>query len=119
MKPELTPVEVELLANVAIHYRHAKEKHPYFCDKVVNGIWNVKEVQANLARLRKCIKQDIERHDLDALDLLVCEMREFEEAMTLNDKAHAVEECYDMIAVILRVIAVLEGRQKLGKVGAK
>ena len=37
------------------------------------------------------------------------------EALANGDKAHAVEELYDMIAVCLRTIDVLEGRQKLGK----
>lgn len=119
MTQELTPVEVDMLAKVAIHYRHAKEKHPYFCDKVTNAYWNLEDVQDNLARIRRNIKQDIKLHDIQALSLLVCEFMEFEEAWTRSDNSAAVGECYDAIAVLLRIIDVIEGRQKLGKVGAE
>lgn len=36
-------------------------------------------------------------------------------AIARGDNAHAVEECYDTIAVLLRMVDVLEGRQCLGK----
>jgi len=49
------------------------------------------------------------------MSLLICETREFEEAMTLKDTAAAVEELYDVIAVCMRIIDVLEGRQELGR----
>lgn len=41
-------------------------------------------------------------------------------ALANGDKAQAVEELYDVIAVLLRTVYALEGRQKLGrpKVGA-
>ena len=102
-------------AEIMGHYANARIKHPYFADAVMHHIWNARAVKANLARLRKCIKQDAERHTLEALALLVCEMREFEEAMTIGDTKQAVEELYDMIAVCLRMVDALEGRQKLGK----
>lgn len=47
--------------------------------------------------------------------ILECKMLEVHEALANGDKAHAVEELYDCIAVLLRTIDVLEGRQKLGK----
>lgn len=38
-----------------------------------------------------------------------------DDAIANGNTAHAVEECYDAISVLLRTIDVLEGRQKLGK----
>ena len=35
--------------------------------------------------------------------------------MSIGHPELAVEECYDAIAVLLRVIDVLEGRQELGR----
>ena len=35
------------------------------------------------------------------------------EAIANGDTVNAVEECFDAIAVLLRVIDVLEGRQKI------
>ena len=53
--------------------------------------------------------------DLDWSELVLCEMWEVNEAIADGDTARAVEECYDVIAVLLRAIDVIEGRQKLGK----
>ena len=47
--------------------------------------------------------------------LLNCEVWEVHDALFRGDNAHAVEECYDAIAVLLRVVDVIEGRQALGK----
>lgn len=96
------------------HYKHAKEKHPYFCDMVTRDLWTAKDIKDNLKRIRQYIEQDIERHEVEAMSLLICEMREFEEAMTLKDTASAVEELYDVIAVCMRIIDVLERWQELG-----
>jgi uncharacterized protein YabN with tetrapyrrole methylase and pyrophosphatase domain len=48
-------------------------------------------------------------------EVLDCECWEVAEALANGDTAHAVEELYDCVAVLLRTIDVLEGRQKLGK----
>jgi hypothetical protein len=97
------------------HYDHAREKHPYFCDMVTRDLWTVKDIQDNLKRIRQYIEEDTARHEVEALSLLICETREFEEAMTLKNTAAAVEELYDVIAVCLRIIDVLEHRQPLGR----
>lgn len=113
MKTE-TGLNPETISSIVRHYIHAKEKHPYFCDMVTRDLWTVKDIQGNLKRIRQYIEQDIARHEVEALSLLICETREFEEAMTLKDTAAAVEELYDVIAVCMRIIDVLEGRQELG-----
>jgi len=115
MSNPTTTEETYHVSNILKHYAHAKEKHPYFCDMVTRDIWTVKDVQENIARIRQYIAEDVKRHEVKALSLLICEMREFEEAMTLKDHAAAIEELYDIVAVCLRIIDVLEGRQKLGK----
>lgn len=109
-----TGLNVKTVAAIERHYKHAKEKHPYFCDMVTRDLWTVKDVQDNLKRIRQYIEQDIARNEVEAMSLLICEMREFEEAMTLKNTTAAVEEAYDCIAVLLRIIDVLEGRQEFG-----
>lgn len=107
------------------HYNHAREKHPYFCDKIAPVDLD-KEDEEGLADYREAIKMRLSdmRSDIEVLtkkgelywsDLVMCELWEVDEAIADGDTAHAVEECYDVIAVLLRTIDVLEGRQKLGK----
>lgn len=103
---------------VRAHYAHAIEKHPYFCDWVAPKGTDA-DIKLKIARqlewCRDRLRAGIERGMLGWDDLLDCEMWEVFEALANGDKAHAVEELYDMIAVCLRTIDVLEGRQKLGK----
>lgn len=110
-----TDLDGKTVGAIERHYFHAREKHPYFCDMVTRDLWTVKDIQDNLKRIRQYIEQDITRHEVEAMSLLICEMREFEEAMTLKNTAAAIEELYDIIAVCLRIIDVLEGRQQLGR----
>lgn len=107
------------------HYAHACEKHPYFCDKIAPVDLDKedkesladyrKSVKSCLSNVRSNIKALIKNGELDWNDLVSCELWEVDEAIANGDTAHAVEECYDVIAVLLRTIDVLEGRQKLGK----
>lgn len=61
--------------------------------------------------VRDCPDQEM---GLEASDLAddVWDVLHATEGLTFGQ---AVEECYDAIAVLLRTIDVLEGRQKLGK----
>ena len=107
------------------HYAHAREKHPYFCDKIApvdldkedkEGLADYREaVKRRLSDMRSDIEVLIKKGDLNWNDLALCELWEVDEAIANGDTAHAVEECYDAIAVLLRTIDVLEGRQELGK----
>ncbi len=110
-----TDLDGKTVGAIERHYFHAREKHPYFCDMVTRDLWKVPDIQANIRNIRQYISEDVKRHEVEALSLIICEMREFEEAMTLKDTARAVEKCYDCIAVLLRVVDVLEGSQKLGR----
>lgn len=100
------------------HYIHAKEKHPYFCDWIKPDeadCDDVRRVTNGLAYVRKRVSDAIDCHNVGWDDLLDCEIWEVLDALISGDTAHAVEECYDAIAVLLRTIDVLEGRQRLGK----
>ncbi len=98
-------------------YEHAREKHPRFCDWVQpHGETPDKvrrKIAFTLAKIRKDIKENDKKHILGWDDLLNCEVWEVFEALAVGNKAHAVEELYDCIAILLRTIDVLEGHQPL------
>ena len=97
------------------HYIHAKEKHPYFCDTLLPEWMPVEERGERIAAALGCIREEMKKRDVDMCGVLFEEAYEILEAANNGDTAHAVDECYDAIAVLLRTIDVLEGRQKLGK----
>ena len=108
------------------HYAHAREKHPYFCDAIApvdldeeRRKGTLADYQENtsysLATVRENVAVDAQKGRLTWEMLLLCETWEISDAIANGDTAHAVEECYDAIAVLLRAIDVLEGRQPLGK----
>lgn len=101
------------------HYDHAKEKHPYFCDWVMPNNGTPEEIKNKIAttltRARRDIRDGINDHVLGWDVLLNSEVWEVFDALIRGDTAAAVEELYDCIAVLLRTIDVLEGRQALGK----
>lgn len=104
---------------IASHYAHARKKHPRFCDwvqphgKTPEAV--SKKIAFTLAKIRKHIKDNAKKHVLGWDDLLNCEVWEVFEALATGNKAQAVEELYDCIAILLRTIDVLEGRQSLDK----
>lgn len=102
------------------HYAHAVQKHPHFCDRLLPD-WPIREIKnciaVNLDRARTRIKAGVRDHNLLWNEIADCEVWEATEALANGDTAHAVEECYDAIAVLLRTIDVLERRQALGKEG--
>ena len=98
---------------VRLHYDHALEKHPYFCD-IITCLSDVGS-DTHLDIYRSTLRAESENEAVEVGTLLGCEFYEAIQAYTRGDTAHAVEECYDAIAVLLRTIDVLEGRQKLGK----
>ena len=100
------------------HYVHAKEKHPYFCDRLLPD-WPMSKIKSRIAVNIECargrIKTGVRDRNLIWNEIADCEVWEATWAMANGDTVHAVEECYDVIAILLRTIDVLEGRQKLGK----
>lgn len=105
------------------HYEHAKAKHPYFCDGIlpcdIPGDQSRNEVReiiaTNLRLSRDRLEVGGKIKNLLWNEILNCEVWEFYEAFFKEEKDAAIEEVYDVIAVLLRVVDVLEGRQALGK----
>lgn len=112
MNPE---IDNALLPDIERHYLHAKTKHPYFADTLA-AEYQLADGVAGLSlalirdELQKCAKDG----NLPATYIAACEIHEFIEALANGDKKAAREEALDIIAVWLRVIDVLDGRQILG-----
>ena len=125
MNTTYTDEEARHVSSILKHYAHAKEKHPYFCDNLLPRDIEPPElpveeqIEINLAIARKRIESGAKLGNILWNEILNCEVWEATEAINNRDYTAAVEECYDAIAVLLRTIDVLEGRQKLGKHAAK
>ena len=102
---------------VSQHYVHAYTKYPYFCDALFSERRKKCDggAENHLKLGRKLLKDRMKERDCDFIDVADCELAEMFAAYSQGDEANAVEECYDAIAVLLRVIDVLEGRQELGR----
>lgn len=84
------------------HYDHAKEKHPVFADILATSF-------PLLSRHYKAyIQARHETGECTPVDVLWGECLEVFEAVQARDKAQAVYECYDCIAVLLRLIDMIE-----------
>ena len=108
-------IDAEVVLNIVEHYCHARSKHPYFADMMFLDENDAEEAKANLGTVRKLLRMELKQGEVYAETLVNCELAEVCDAIARGDKAAAVEECYDAIAVLLRMVDVLEGRQKLGK----
>lgn len=95
------------------HYAHAVQKHPYFCD-IITCLSDV-GADTHLDIYRKTLEAESVNGAVEAGTLIGCEFYEAIQAYTHDNTPHAVAELYDAIAVILRTIDVLEGRQPLGR----
>lgn len=87
---------------IAAHYEHAKEKHPVFADILTH---NNNTSARHYKRLRD------EAHAIgycSPLQIFLAEYAEVLEAIDVQDKAQAVYECYDCIAVLLRLVDMIE-----------
>lgn len=123
MKQETIPATGEAVASIdaavvlkiAEHYCHAKRKHPYFADRLFIDDNDAEEAKRYLESVRMLLNIERKQGRVYAETLANCEVAEICEALARGDKAAAVEECYDAIAVLLRMVDVLEGRQRLGR----
>ena len=105
------------LDKIVEHYNHAREKHPYFCDwSPLQTTKHFKKKMTEALRMaRETLEFAVANNEVEWIDVFDCEKFEALVALASGDKTQAVEELYDCIAVCLRTIDVLEGRQKLGK----
>ena len=113
MNTQYTTEETYHVSSILKHYAHAKAKHPYFCDRIT--CLSKAGADTHLDIYRSSLKAEADNGYVEAGTVLMCEFYEAIQAYTNGDTAHAVEECYDAISVLLRTIDVLEGRQKLGR----
>ena len=108
-----------------LHYAKAVRKHPRFADRlfcrgeVMKSKYGeiLPDLERSLARERDDIARDDANGQLEARSLLACEFREAYAERLRGDAAACVDELYDAVAVLMRMIAVVEGKQRLG--GAK
>lgn len=107
-----TDLDGAVVSAIERHYYHAKEKHPYFCDGILSP---VEDYESALANQRIRIAEAARCNMTSACDLIDCELLEAYVKIAKNNTDAAIEECYDAIAVLLRVVDVLEGLQALGK----
>lgn len=118
MNGPTTTEETYHLSNILKHYAHSKKKHPYFCDYLLPELEReeILRITKNvLTSIRKKIEDRARAGHVGWDDLLDCEVWEVLDAIANNDQAQAIKELYDCIAVCLRTVDVLKGRQKLGK----
>ena len=96
------------------HFAKALRKHPRFAD-ALHKYTDVKFAEAALEKMRDKLDFMRECDAVSADDLVECEMLE---AFCAKSAQEAISELYDSVAVLMRMIAVVEGKQKLGG-GAK
>ena len=100
------------------HYAYARLKHPAFCNWILprNTTKEVKDkIAYNLLRVRERLAEAEEKGVLGWDDILDCQMWKVFDALAKGNNDKAVETMYKMVAVILRTIDVVEGRQELTK----
>ena len=108
--------------NAAIHYAKALRKPPRFADALFS-MWEynpnrenvLDEIDIDFAEAREDLRVD-ERHKAVVAGSIISvkTLGAFIEYLR-GDKAACVEELYDAVAVLMRMIAVVEGKQQLGK----
>ena len=100
----------------ASHFLKALRKHPRFADALF-GDDAADDAQDVLDAMRRELDYLAKNNWLDASALATCEICEAQLANAKGDKATTISELYDAVAVLMRMIAVVEGKQQLG--GAK
>lgn len=113
MENSSNKLSVAVIEKVAEHYEHAKEKHPFFAHGLFLEGDSASDAEHTLAQMRMCLKHEKNENNVLAETVLNCEISEAAQAYASGDKAHAVEECYDSIAVLLRMIDAIDGREPL------
>ena len=99
--------------NAASHFLKALRKHPRFADMLFgNNVLDDAEYRLRCDRSK--IAYYANNGWLDGTMLAKCEVAEATVAYLQGDNSACVEELYDAVAVLMRMIAVVEGKQTLG-----
>lgn len=90
------------IAEIVRHYEHAKETHPVFADILTHN-------NNTSAKYYKMVRDEaLAAGACSPFEVLLAEYAEVLEAIAVEDKAQAVYECYDCIAVLLRLVDMIE-----------
>jgi hypothetical protein len=92
----------ETIEKVKWHYNHAREKHPNFVDGY--GLNEAGWVRNQLKFWRNALACEVNMGKITLSSVLKYEVAEFEDALVHGDYQNAIEEGYDIIAVVLRGI---------------
>ena len=88
------------------HVNKAVEKHPKFCTSFCGRINDtIAEQKLELART-------LRRVDPNAYHILNEEVCEVLDAYSKGETEHAIDECYDAIAVLLRMVEFIQEETK-------
>lgn len=90
------------IAEIVRHYEHAKEKHPVFADVLTHSL------TTSAKRYKRLRDEAHANGECSPLQVFLAEYAEVLEAIAVEDKAQAVYECYDCIAVLLRLVDMIE-----------
>lgn len=101
---EYATMKMEIPQRIIEHYHKACEKHPVFCTKFANDRMTAENLEHTLAIARTM--------ENSAANILNEEYLEIFEAYVKGDKKHAIDECYDAIAVLIRMVEYIEGEIK-------
>ena len=108
------PEPKDFAAKAKLHLVHAMTKHPYFADVFFMRPPNGKTPE-DLLNIARCeLNNAIRLGCVDSFMVLNCECCEIADAYVRRDKDQIISECYDAIAVLMRMIMFFEGTQKLG-----
>ena len=104
-----------------LHYAKAVRKHPRFADALFSMYEHHTEYEdvrdemiVDLAEAREDLMMDEQAKTVVAKSIVSVETLEAFVEYLRGDKAACVDELYDAVAVLMRMIAVVEGKQKLG-----
>ena len=97
----------------ASHFLKAVRKHPRFADELFPST-DVAEAGQSLQEARDLVAHFVTNGGVDGVMLAQREIAESQFANAMHQKAACVDELYDAVAVLMRMIAVVEGKQKLG-----
>ena len=105
------------------HFCKSCMKHPFFADMLfttyeksaAGNDQSIREAESDLEDDRNEIFVSEKTSTVEAWDLMNCEMNEAYVSHLKGDTANTISELYDAIAVIMRMIAVLEEKQSLGR----
>lgn len=95
------------------HYRKACQKHPYFADFWTKN--SNKFFRRNAEDLKACINHNSKTGEVSTRCVLEAEIFEIYEAITRGDMRQAREEIFDAMAVLIRMIDIIDGVRKFGR----